>query len=73
MDAMAKKRRFGKVGGAAIGSAMAGVDGAVFRHLPPPLEVVEHNRHDGPVATGDGTMLIVLPDDQPAAPKGRSD
>jgi hypothetical protein len=61
------RRSFGKIGGAAIGSAMAGVDGAVFRNLPPPHEVVAQSRYRGPVATGDGKAIIVLPDEVPEA------
>jgi hypothetical protein len=52
-----------KIGGASVGSAMTGVDGAVFRNTPPPLEVVEQHRKGGPVATDDGKLLIVLPED----------
>lgn len=63
-----KRRTFGKIGGAAIGSAMAGVDGAVFRNAPPPHEVVEHNRHPGSFATRDGTLIITLPEDVAVEP-----
>jgi hypothetical protein len=61
--AASPRRSFGKIGGAAVGSAMAGVDGAAFRHMPPPLEVVGENRHRGPVSTGDGRLVITLPED----------
>jgi hypothetical protein len=69
---MTTKKRFDplkKVGGAGVGSAMAGLDGAVFRDAPPPLEVVEQHGQRGPVATDDGKLLIVLPDDEPQPPK----
>jgi len=54
--------RLTKVGGAGIGSAMAGVDGAASRNAPPPLEVVEEHRPTGPVATDDGKFVIVIPE-----------
>jgi hypothetical protein len=59
-----RERSFGKIGGAAIiGSAMAGLEGAVFRHAPPPIEVVNEHRHRGPVVSGDGKLVITLPED----------
>ena len=55
--------RLKKVGGAGVGSAMAGLDAAVFRDQPPTHEVVEEHRHHGPTVTGDGKVQIVMPDD----------
>jgi hypothetical protein len=57
------KRKKKRQAGAAIGAAIVGFEQAVFRKLPPPLEVVVQSRHDGPVAA-DGTMYtIALPGD----------
>ncbi len=65
------RRWMPKLGGASVGAAMAGLEAAVFRTTPPPIEVVEHSRHDGPMVTGDGTLLtITLPDPpSPAEPE----
>src|SRR5262245_30265170 len=56
-----KRSLIPKLGGAAVGSAMAGLDAAVFKTQPPQIEVVEHHRHDGPVVTEDG-IVITLPE-----------
>ena len=63
-DQAAEPRRWmPKLGGASVGAAMVGFEAAVFRTIPPPIEVVEQNRHDGPMVTGDGRMFTVtLPD-----------
>ena len=69
-DQAARTRRWmPKVGGASVGAAMAGFEAAGFRTLPPPIEVVEHSRHDGPMVTGDGTMLTITMPDPPAPAK----
>jgi len=60
-EAKPRKRSFMAIGGAAVGSAMAGLESAAFRSLPPPIEVVEQHRHGGPIATDDG-HLIILPE-----------
>jgi hypothetical protein len=71
-QAVKSKRWTPKLGGRSVGAAMAGLEAAVFRTLPPPIEVVEHSRHDGPMVTGDGTLLtITLPD--PRSPASREE
>ena len=61
--AVEPRRWMPKLGGASVGAAMSGLEAAVFRTVPPPIEVVEHSRHDGPMVTADGTMLtITMPD-----------
>lgn len=67
------KKRFMALGGAAIGSAMAGLDGVIFKTLPPPIEVVAQHRHDGPIASDDGTILtITMPNAVEAAEPAES-
>lgn len=57
------KRKSG-VGGASVGAAMAGLEQAISRTTPPPIEMAHEHRHEGAVVTGDGTMLtITLPPD----------
>jgi hypothetical protein len=54
--------------GPALGTALAAIDGQVFRTTPPAHELVHHARPDLPVATGDGgTLTISLPDDHERA------
>jgi len=57
-----RKKKFMSIGGAGIGSAMAGLEAAAFRSMPPPIEVVESNRHDGVIATDDGKLVISIPE-----------
>ena len=65
------KRRKKHQGGVAVGAAVVGFEQAVFRTLPPPLEVVARNKHDGPIAAADGTLFnVVLPGDEPTNADG---
>jgi len=57
-----RKKKFMSIGGAGIGSAMAGLEAAAFRSMPPPIEVVEQHRHDGVIATDDGKLVITIPE-----------
>jgi hypothetical protein len=41
---------------------MAGLDAAVFRSLPPAIEVAQQHRHHGPIASGDGKLIVTIPD-----------
>ncbi|HYI23468.1 MAG TPA: hypothetical protein VEX62_12645 [Candidatus Limnocylindrales bacterium] len=45
--------------GVSIGGAMAGLEQAVFRTLPPIEEVVAHARRDDPIPTGDGGFVVI--------------
>ena len=45
--------------GVSIGAAMAGLEQAVFRTMPPIEEVVAHARHDDQVPTGDGGFVVI--------------
>ena len=68
-QAVEPRRWMPKLGGASVGAAMVGFEAAVFRTIPPPIEVVENSRHDGPMVTGDGTMLTITMPDPPAPAK----
>ncbi len=45
--------------GVSIGAAMAGLEQAAFRTLPPIQEVVAHARHDDTIPTGDGGFVVI--------------
>lgn len=50
--------------GQTIGGVLFGFEQQVFRHQPPPHELVHHARPDAAVAAGDGSLLTIeLPDD----------